>query len=412
MHTLFWPRTSLRSPLRLRTRNSSKSSLPILALVMIGLLTQSVVAQAPPGFGATGDRARLASPNTTATGSIGWPGSEWLGTSTGAQRDWTLGIRGTNTETGVLVTDVTPNSAAARAQIESNDIIITVGGYQVGLSQGRLYDLSEEINRRADAAGQVQVIVQDHRTGRLASVPVQLASNQNFLRGSVVAPTGLSLPRDAMVTVAIENVSRPHYLLNQSNNTFPLNNFGETNFQVSYDPNYIYPQDVYQVRAYVTSAGRTILDSRQPQLVLTQGNPSQVRLNLQRLEQLVSNTSPTSAVTAGYPNYNDITDQLVAMYRRYLGRSPTALELAALRATPGISERLSSMRLELMAAQEYFDLAGNNSSEWLARVFKEIVGYPPSAQEIQRWLQRYNELGSSRITLLRQLDIAAASSRR
>ena len=74
---------------------------------------------------------------------------------------------------GVRVRSVTPGSAASRARIEVGDSIVTVNGYQVGMVQGRLYDLSEEISRRADASGAVTLVVQDHRTSALASVRVQ-----------------------------------------------------------------------------------------------------------------------------------------------------------------------------------------------------------------------------------------------
>ena len=95
------------------------------------------------------------------------------------------------------------------------------------------------------------------------------------------------------------------------------------------------------------------------------------------------------------------------MYRRYLRRDPTYLELAALRATPGIVDRLQTMPLELMAAQEYFDAAGNNNRVWLESVFQEIVKRPASPAELDQWMQRYASLGYSRMALLEQLNAQA-----
>ena len=62
------------------------------------------------------------------------------------------------------------------------------------------------------------------------------------------------------------------------------------------------------------------------------------------------------------------------------------------------------MPLELMAAQEYFDLAGNNNLVWLEKVFQEIVKKRPSQIELDQWMRRYADLRYSRTELLRQLN--------
>lgn len=332
-----------------------------------------------------------------------WQGSNWLGGTTTQTRQWRLGVSGDNTETGVLVRDVSNNSAASRARIEAGDLIVNVSGFQVGMVGGRLYDLVEEINRRADTSGFVTLVVQDHRSGRLASVRVKLDDHQALISGTLVYRERNPLPSDAVVTVQIENVSRPYYTVRGGQTTFRPNSGTNIPFEIAYDPAYIWPQDTYQVRAFVTSGGRTIMDTPQPQRILN-GNPSnQVRL---QLASLLFTPSSGSVISAGYPNYNEIDDRLITMYRKYLKRDPTIIELAALRATPGIETRLASMPLELMAAQEYFDAVGNNNSVWLERVFKELVGRNPTSAELQQWMQRYSDLRFSRTELLRQLQLA------
>ncbi len=108
-------------------------------------------------------------------------------------------------------------------------------------------------------------------------------------------------------------------------------------------------------------------------------------------------------VTAGYPNFNQIDDEIIAIYRKYLNRSPTSGELAALRVSPNIQSRLSTLPIEMMAAQEYYDAAGNNNQVWLQKVFFTIVGKQPSPAEFNEWNQRLAQLGNSRTALLRQL---------
>ena len=97
------------------------------------------------------------------------------------------------------------------------------------------------------------------------------------------------------------------------------------------------------------------------------------------------------------------------MYRHYLGRDPTPLQFAVLKATPNLENTLNTLPLELMAAQEYFDRAGNDNEVWIRAVFQEIVGRPTSDQELLEWQRRYGQLRGSRTELLRQLSLSNAN---
>ena len=370
-------------------------AVPCIGCIGSLLLTATAVAQLPGA-----DRSRAATPT-------GYAGSGWLGSGSSASSPWRLGVTGENTETGVQVRQVASGSAAATARIEAGDMILTVGGFQVGLVEGRLYDLADEINRRADSHGLVNLVVQDHRTGRLASVRVQLVRGENLLRGSVVYTEPAALPADAVVTLNIGNVSRPHYQVHQQNNSYRLVRSGETPFAISYDPAYIDPADIYQITASVTSAGRTILTGRQAPQVLTKGNPSLVRIQLVPVERLVSNTGPVTTVTAGYANHNNLIEQLNELYRQLLVRNPTELELVAWQNMPGIQDHMEDVSLKLMASQEYFDRVGNNSTAWTDQVFRQVVGRSPNQQELAQWLNRYEQLRRSRMAMLQQLQSAA-----
>lgn len=374
-----------------------------ICLWMVSLPWLSSMAFAQSGWDTSAGRVR-----TDAALSPGsdWQGSDWLGTAQNNRPKWNLGVTGDATELGVAVQSVAPNGAAQRAGIEVGDVIINVDGFQVGMVEGRLYDLNSELTRRADLTGAVALLVQDRRTLRLARVRVQLDGDELSLQGNLLVDSRNPIPSDAIVTVQIENLTRPYYRVHRGQTSFRAQGGTSVPFKIHYDPAYIYPQDTYQVRAFVTANGRTVLDTPVPQTVLTRGNPSRVNLRLQRLPQtgLVSNDQGTpGVVTAGYPNFNQIDEQFTAMYRHYLSRDPQPIELAVLHNTPSINERLRTFPLELMAGQEYFDAAGNNNQVWFEKVFEEIVKKRPSDAELAQWMQRYAELGYSRTELLRQL---------
>lgn len=365
------------------------------SLMCFAASAPSLSAQTRWGSGTT-DRDRVSSPGQSSL----WQGSDWLGTQKQQQRRWLLGVTGQNRDTGVLVNNVSSNSAAARARIEAGDLIVNVGGFQVGMVAGRAYDLAEEINRRADTSGLVTLIIQDHRSGQLASVPIQLDNPSTLLVGTINYRDSYTLPADAIVTVQIENVTRPYYSVHNGSTQLRPGSGNSFPFEIAYDGAYINAQDTYQVRATISSGGRTIADTVQPQKVLTNGGGNQAQLTLAS----VGNSSPGGVISAGYgPNYETVDSRLTSMYRKYLNREPTFVELAALRMTPDIENRLNSMPLDIMASQEYFDAAGNNNSEWLGRIFTQVVKRPPTQSELQQWMQRYGDLRYSRTDLLRQL---------
>lgn len=85
-----------------------------------------------------------------------------------------LGVHAYNTTTGVIVTWVVPGSPAARVGFEPGDRIVAVSGYQVGVVGHQVYYLGEELQRRADRRGFVQLLCQNVRDNRLLNLDVRL----------------------------------------------------------------------------------------------------------------------------------------------------------------------------------------------------------------------------------------------
>src|SRR5690606_12194869 len=127
-------------------------------------------AAAQDRWGYIGSRSRGSDQRSA---SATWCKSGWLRGDLAAHKEWRLGIDGDRTETGVVVRTVTRQSAAQKERIEVGDVIVAVEGFQVGLVSGRYYDLRDELNRRADPAGRVTMLVQDNISGQLASIRAQ-----------------------------------------------------------------------------------------------------------------------------------------------------------------------------------------------------------------------------------------------
>lgn len=328
-----------------------------------------------------------------------WNGDSWLGSS-GMNQGWRLGVTGDNTNTGVLVRQVNANSPAARAGILSGDLIVCVAGDQVGRVGNQVYDLGEELNHHTDSSGNVLMLVHSRRSGQLNPMQIRLDNQRGGISGTLQVRGG-TLPQNSVVTVQLENVSRPFYVVRNGRYSFRLSSFnlGEIPFELNYDPNYISNNDTYRLRAYITDGGRTIYDTAQPPFVLTKGYPNTARIELRPM-----NYYSGGVQTAGYNPADSYTTQIESAYRQYLGRLPTSVELAAWYQTPDLGFRVQRLPMELMATQEFYDRMGGNDYAWLQRVFQEVAGKQPSSFEMDSWMRRFSELRYSRMELLNQLQ--------
>jgi len=332
-----------------------------------------------------------------------WQGGSWLGSTLTPTQDWKLGVKTENMDVGVLVQQVAPNSAAARANLEVNDVIVAVGGQQVGMVDGRPIDVGMELKRRADSAGNVSLLVQDGRTGRLASIRVRLDGNQSALHGQVIIRDVSQLPADARVTVGIENLSRQFYVVRNGETTVYANGRSTVPFEIAYDAAYIDPNDAYQLRARVTSGGRVLEDTLQPVRVFGNNPSDNVQIAVAAIQpsSVAGTGSPVTSV--GYGSNDALIAQYRQIYRKYLGRDPNDIELAGLLLSPTATSDIASLPITLMASQQYYDAVGNNNTMWITNVFEKIIGRPPSLQERDQWLKYFSDLRGSRVEVLRQL---------
>jgi len=354
-------------------------------------------------------------PATSSYWSPGSGGNDWLGSS-GTNNRWQLGVEGANTDVGVSVNRVNAGSAAARAGIMPRDVIACVGGVRVGRVGPRVFDLAEQISKQVNSRGQVELLVQTSRTMQLRSMSVQLDnSTQSGLTGTLLLPGNARLPRDAVVTVQLENVSRPHYVVRNGEYAFrpPAYSNRKIDFTLNFDQNYVFANDTYRLNAYITARGQTLYVASRPEYVLTRGNPTRVQMQMVPSTSIatvsVSDPGNGNVYSAGYTNYDLITERVTQAYQRYLDRQPSSLELAAWHQIPDVEFRLSRLPLELMASQEYFDRIGDNNSLWIRKIFGEFFGRTPTALEFDQWIRRFADVRYSRMEVLKQAQSVAGS---
>ena len=334
-----------------------------------------------------------------------WQNNSWLGGNPASTQDWTLGVQCQDLDTGVYIREVKPGSAASRASLEVTDIIIAVAGQQVGIVDGRYVDFSAEIRRRADSYGNVSLLVQDGRTGKLTSIRVQLDGNQSSVRGFIVRRDRSALPNDSMVTVSLQNVTRPFYTVRNGQVTFPATAQNNIPFEINYDPTYIDANNQYELRVSIVSANREIYRSSQPVRIFGGSPTDNLQVEVIPTQTTAAYPSNWPVITAGYGS--SVTDTLAAqytqIYRRYLGRDPYSMEMAAFMVSPNPQAEVDVLPLNLMAGQQYYDAVGNNNTMWITSVFQQIIGRQPTIVERDQWLRYFNDLRGSRMEVLRQL---------
>jgi uncharacterized lipoprotein YbaY len=346
--------------------------------------------------------AQTSSSSDLYNGLPSWQGGNWLGSSLVPTQDWRLGVQVDNLDTGVYIRQVAPNSAASRANLEVGDLVIAVAGQQVGIVDSRPIDMGTEIKRRADVGGNVTLLVQDSRSGRLASIRVRLDSNQTTLRGQVVRRDRSALPADAQLIVTIENVSRKYYAVRNGESVSYVTGQANIPFEINFDPAYIDPNDNYEVRARIISGTRQLYDTPQPVRVFGNNPVDNVVIEIAPY-QAVSSVSNSSVISAGYSSSDALVNQYRQVFRRYINREPSEIELAGLLLSPTAASDLENLPITLLASQQYYDAVGNNNALWVTSVFQKIIGRPPTTQEHDQWLKYFADLRGSRVELLRQL---------
>ncbi|MEZ6057505.1 MAG: YbaY family lipoprotein [Planctomycetaceae bacterium] len=317
---------------------------------------------------------------------------------------WRLGVYSKDTEIGVRIAQVVPNSAAARAGLEANDLIVNVAGFQVGYVSGELFDCGQEFERNADADGWVKLLVQNGRDGQLVNLPVKLDSRFQQITGSITYQERYALPRDAVATVELREILRagaPPTTLSRK----VINQITQIpiNFAVDFDPSQIDRNRQYVLSASITSSGRTLFSSREMVTCINDGRTTNVPV----LVQSTTITQPGS----NYVSIDDQLAQLTMFYRQYLHREPRALELATYRRHFERGGSLYEAQSDLLATNEFYNQSDADDATYITRLHELVLNKQPSKEELDYWMGRMKANQRLRPELAREFLVAVGTPR-
>ncbi len=199
--------------------------------------------------------------------------------------------------------------------------MLTVGGFQVGYVDRQIYDLGDEMRRRANSQGQVTLLILSQRTRQLELLNVSLQQNSVALRGRVFWRDRGNIPQGSILQVRIDNLTRNYVSAGGDTRTFAINQAQPIPFEMNLDRQYLASSDRYQIQAAVMYGGQ-LLYTMQPVAIDLFNNTGLIDLELVNVSSATGNQ-----YTVGYSPA--AVQEISQYYQQYLRRQPTQAELQA-----------------------------------------------------------------------------------
>lgn len=350
----------------------------------------AAVPKVAPGYGGS---VSVATPGVAPTAIS--PGASTL---VPTNRPWKLGVVVRNTDIGAVVQTVEPNSAAQTAGIIPGDTIIAVSGTRIGEFEGRVVDIGEEIKRYVDGLGRVPLLIQDSRTRALRASVVTLASAATSLSGTVSIADRSSLPAGSVLTVQLQNLTRPFYEVAGGKAVLKAEGTGPFRFDLFLDPRYLSPTDQYQLTAIVSWNNQVLYSLRQPTLVPAQGFTQLYNLVLDRAAASPPPTPPSGVITASLPAAPALpgqvnTDALNQVFVSLLGRQPSSRELIAWQEYMQQGHTLNDVAAKIMASPQFRERYATDQA-YVQQVIQTLTGKLATSSDVNYWIGRMQALGS------------------
>ncbi len=363
----------------------------VLAAVILSTLVNFAASASAQVEGRT--RGPASDPGALGAAARGGPSARYYPDDDYRPGRYRLGVQVRNTENGVLLTSVAPGGVAARNGLEAGDAIVTVGGFQVGYVDRRLYDLGDELDRNVDRSGRVTLLMLRRRDGRLINNYIDFSepaggpgpgpgggpTDRVSLRGLIEARGNPRLSQNAVQVVRILDVTHPgwqnvvvHRGVERGPGQFPLN------FGTSFDarPGHRYAADVI-----IYDGGRQFQTDR-AEVDGPGGRNPRVKL---RVERDVALYDPTN------------------WYRSNLGRAPTGRELSVWREQLEQGYSQDEIEAQILGGREFFDRKGSNPTEYARGVTRAATGREPTTDEVRTLATQLQQPGANRSSVVEQM---------
>lgn len=318
---------------------------------------------------------------------------------------WRIGVYSQDTEVGVKILRVVPNSPADRVGLEPEDYIVAVAGYQVGIVNGQQYDCGYEFEQRADPQGRCMLLVFDNRSRQLVNLPIQLESRLAKVTGTIAYRSRIFLPQNAMALVELRE---------WNSNGSPGIVFGQQRieeirqipipFEIEYDPGDINPRRTYVVTATITANGRPLYTTIDQYPVLTNGRGATASITVER--------AAFDPQTAAADQRAEIEQQIIQYFRMYFGRDPMPQEMPLW--TAQVTERgrtLFDVQADMASNRQVWERCQQDEARYIELLSESLIGKKPSPEELDYWLWRYQQSGGVRRQLAEDFLTAAGVPR-
>ena len=221
-------------------------------------------------------------------------------------------------------------------------------------------------------------------------MPAQFGTASRAISGVLNAPQGLQVPSTAVITVRLLDVTEPQWRdVALTQGQLPA----ARGFPVSYrlDPPVPTAGHRYAVDAKVEDGGRLLLQTAAPV-------PLAELDREQRVDLALVQAAPPPTAVAVVPSA-----QIQQWIQTYLGRPPRPYETEVWLADLQQGKSLSDVQAGILSSSEYFERQRSSRDAYVAEVFRQLYGMPPTPAQLADMQRRYDSVQGVRLQFVQQL---------